>query len=297
MIVAYVMSNFLQGAITGPIQDLTHTANRVSMEDDYSIRAVKRSEDELGELVQRFNEMLEQIQAHDEALLRSQDELEAKVHERTQDLQSEILIRQQSESALRESEQRLRNILNHATAVVYTKDRDKRFFQVNQEFEKIFGLTNDQVKGKTVQELFKGNVVENFFLQEDEVLEGGQPVETEELVTYQNRFQTYLTVKFPLRDSNNQIYGLCGLCTNITERKQFEEELRQAKSAAESANTAKSTFIANMSHEIRTPLNAILGYSQILQRDDRLDAEQRKAVETIITSGNNLLALINDIQD
>lgn len=297
MFVAYVMSNILQGLITSPIQELTHAANRVAGEEDYSIRAIQKSDDELGLLVQRFNDMLTQIQAHDEALQKSQDELETKVQMRTQDLQSEILVRQQSENALRESEQRLRNILNHATAVVYTKDRDKRFFQVNKEFEKIFGFTQEQVKGKTVQELFAGNIVENFFLQEDEVLEGGIPVETEELVTYQNRFQTYLTVKFPLRDSNNQIYGLCGLCTNITERKQFEEELRQAKSAAETANTAKSTFIANMSHEIRTPLNAVLGYSQILQRDERLDSEQRKAVETIITSGNNLLALINDILD
>ena len=297
MLVAYFMSSLMHGMITRPIQALANTANRVVWEDDYSLRAIPESDDELGLLVQRFNDMLSQIQAHDELLLKNQAELEIKVQERTRNLQGEILVRQQSESALRESEQRLRNILNHATAVVYTKDREKRFVGVNLEFEKIFGFTNDQVKGKTAQELFAGNVVENFFLQEDEVLEGGQPVETEELVTYQNRFQTYLTVKFPLRDSNNQIYGLCGLCTNITDRKQVEEELRQAKLDAETANIAKSTFIANMSHEIRTPLNAVLGYSQILQRDSRLDVDQRKAVETIITSGNNLLALINDILD
>jgi len=74
-------------------------------------------------------------------------------------------------------------------------------------------------------------------------------------------------------------------------------ELEEAKDAAESANRAKSTFLANMSHEIRTPMNAILGYAQILQREPNLPPDQRQAVGTIKSSGNHLLALINDVLD
>ena len=74
-------------------------------------------------------------------------------------------------------------------------------------------------------------------------------------------------------------------------------ELEEAKDAAESANRAKSTFLANMSHEIRTPMNAILGYAQILQRDNDLPSNHRQAVNTIENSGNHLLALINDVLD
>ncbi len=73
------------------------------------------------------------------------------------------------------------------------------------------------------------------------------------------------------------------------------EALRHAKDAAEAANRAKSAFLANMSHEIRTPMNAILGYAQLLQRDDGLDREQRRAVDVIGKSGDHLLALINDV--
>jgi len=72
---------------------------------------------------------------------------------------------------------------------------------------------------------------------------------------------------------------------------------QQAEAAAEAANLAKSEFLANMSHEIRTPMNAILGYSQILSRDDGLPPFHRDAVATIIHSGDHLLHLIDEILD
>jgi len=91
---------------------------------------------------------------------------------------------------------------------------------------------------------------------------------------------------------------------DITERKQVEEALIEAKEASElariqadRANQAKSTFLANMSHELRTPLNGILGYTQILKRDKALTPKQQEGINIIHRSGEYLLTLITDILD
>ncbi len=294
---AFLLSSKLQKTISFPILHLSNLANRVSTEKNYSLRAVNESQDELGELVNQFNDMLSQVQDRDLALQEAHHALEGKVRERTHDLENEIQIRRKSESALRESEERLRSILDHATAVVYMKDIDLRYVLVNHQFEKVFAVTNEQIRGKTDPEIFPKDLAGRFISRDSIVLESGQPLEVEEQFKVNGKTETYISIKFPLRDSDGKIYAVCGLDTNITDRKNFEPELQNAKVQADSANSAKTAFIANMSHEIRTPLNAIMGYSQILQRDTTLTAEHHQALERIDSSGKNLLAIINDILD
>jgi PAS domain S-box-containing protein len=93
-----------------------------------------------------------------------------------------------------------------------------------------------------------------------------------------------------------QLRWLDGVILDITERREMEDALREAKETAEQAAAARASFVANMSHEIRTPMNSILGFTDVLL-DGELPAEQRRHLDTIRSSGRSLLRLLNEILD
>jgi PAS domain S-box-containing protein len=108
----------------------------------------------------------------------------------------------------------------------------------------------------------------------------------------------YLSVSLVLDTTNEPIFFLA-MIEDITQRKLTELKLRESKEAAEAGSRAKSAFLATMSHELRTPLNAIMGLSQLLQQQvvGSLNQKQHEYVNCVYTSGEHLLALINDILD
>lgn len=120
-----------------------------------------------------------------------------------------------------------------------------------------------------------------------------------EQVTHGEMFVNDLTYEYfssQVTASSGKFWGFVWRFRDITERKQFEKNLRDAKEDAEAALRVKSDFLAMMSHEIRTPINGVLGMTQLLSTTS-LNTEQQKFVQSIQTSGEVLLTVINDILD
>ncbi|MFY8003389.1 MAG: ATP-binding protein, partial [Chitinophagaceae bacterium] len=138
---------------------------------------------------------------------------------------------------------------------------------------------------------------------DDEVIATKKPVEIEEIKETTIGKISLLSVKFPLLDNENDVFGVSGISTDITERANYQQKLIEAKQIAEEARKdaeeAKSMeeqFLANMSHEIRTPMNGIQGMTNLLLETE-LNGQQKEFATIIKRSVNNLLVIINDILD
>ena len=206
--------------------------------------------------------------------------------------------RSRAEAALRESEERLRSILDNTSSVVYVKDLAGRYLMVSRRVEALLGRPRREIEGGTDYDLLPADLADAMAANDRRVLEAGRAMEFEEVLRYADGGDhTYISVKFPLVNRAGETYGICGISTDITERKRAEAELHQAKASAEAASRAKSAFLANMSHEIRTPMTAIVGYAEMLLKPDQPPAERLDCVQTIRRNGEHLLGVINDILD
>ncbi|HEV7915336.1 MAG TPA: PAS domain S-box protein [Albitalea sp.] len=362
------------------------------------------------------------------------------------ELQQENAERRRAEEALHGSQQRVRAIVDNSPAVIYLKDLQGRYILVNRRYEKLHHVDGDTIAGKTDYDIFPRQHAAAFQAVDRQVLAAGSAQEAEELVPLDDGVHTFISVKFPLADGSGKPYAVCGISTDITERKRAEEamqrseekyrriveealegisqvslegrmlsanpatarmlgydsvddlistatdigrqvyvhaedrdaivstllqhravagreielrrkdgrtlwvsisarlvspaeggagraafietfmtdvterrraeaelkrnheqleeliaertaELTQAKVQAEVASEAKSAFLANMSHELRTPLNAVLGFAQLMKRDEGLTERQLLNLNTIQRSGEHLLTLVEDVLD
>lgn len=131
--------------------------------------------------------------------------------------------------AVQESQRQLQSILDNAPSAIYVKDLEGRFQLVNRSLELMLKMPKEHILGKTDYDVFPPELSDVYRQNDQEVIETGSPVEREEVVRQGDVEHTLISVKFPLADSSGVPYALCGISTDITERKRMEEALRESQ--------------------------------------------------------------------
>jgi PAS domain S-box-containing protein len=185
---------------------------------------------------------------------------------------------------------------------IFVKNVAAVFTACNKAYEKAFGIGRDDFLGKTVLDLDYLPADKRRMYQDDDlrlIQAGGYNQDESELVYADGNLHNvmYWRTTFELADGVSG--GMIGGFFDVTELKSLQDDLEQARDAADAANQAKSDFLANMSHELRTPMNAILGYSEMLveEAEDIGQEDFIPDLQKINKAGGHLLALINDVLD
>lgn len=138
----------------------------------------------------------------------------------------DITDRKNSEDALRESEGRLQAILDNSSAVIYVKDLQGKYQLINRKFEALFNMTRADVRDKTDFDIFPLEIAKAFRENDQKVIERGVPLEWEEIAPHEDGLHTYISNKFLLQQADGTPYALCGISTDITQRKESEKNTR-----------------------------------------------------------------------
>lgn len=207
----------------------------------------------------------------------------------------DITERKQAEEALK----KLSSAVEQSADSVIITNRDSVIEYINPAFEKLTGYNKEEAIGNTPNILKSGKHDKKYYKSLYETIYSGK-VFQDELINKKKNGEIYYAAAtiVPIKDTQGTITHFVTSEKDITEHKKAEKIYLENERLAY-ASKAKSEFLANMSHELRTPLNSILGFSQLLKQKmfGELNEKQEHHVDNILTSGNFLLNLVNDILD
>ncbi len=209
----------------------------------------------------------------------------------------EALIRMKTEHKLKSHDLFVSSLLETMPIPIFYKDTSCRYLGCNRAFRDFTGLEQSQVIGKTVFEIAPPDIAVRYDELDQQLLAnpGSQSYEWK-VRSADETIRTVVFNKATFFDAEDKLAGIVGAMLDITELKDLQTTMQQARDAAEQSNRAKSEFLANMSHELRTPMNGVLGMAQLLEMSP-LNTEQQQFVTAIMQSGLNLVKIIGDILD
>jgi len=206
--------------------------------------------------------------------------------------------RKQTEALLIHEQNLLKALMDNTPDNIYFKDLKNCFIRISKAQSVRFGISDpSEAIGKTDLDFFTEEHARSAYETELEIIKTGIPVvDLEEKETWPDGRETWVsTTKVPLRDFNGEIIGTFGISRDITERKQAEKEIIEAKERAEESDKLKTEFLAQMSHEIRTPINIMIGNADYLSQSfgENMDSEARECFEGIDLASKRIIRTVD----
>jgi len=304
---AFLVSSRLQKVISGPILSLAEVAKAVSGKKDYSTRAIKQSNDEVGLLIDAFNEMLEQIQQRDFELVGAKDQLEMKVEQRTAELTTtnkqliaEVAERRQAEVALRRSEERFKQVAESAGDWIWEISAEGVYTYSSPIVEKLLGYKPEEIVGKKYfYDLFAPEVKEDLKKAAFETFAKRESFKGFINPNMHKNGSTVIleTTGVPVVDDEGNLYGYRGVDRDITEREKAEKIQAELIEEIESVNRELRDFAYVVSHDLKAPLRGIDTLAKWILADyaDKFDQEGKEQMDLLLNRVERMHNLIDGI--
>lgn len=190
------------------------------------------------------------------------------------------------EQRLREQGRQLQDIIDNAVSAIFVKDLQGRFILANEPFALFCGKSARDIVGLTSADIFAPKYARRAMENDQRVINTRQAVWHESSSEVDGRERTFITTKFPLLDSDGEVYAVGAILTDITDRKQAEEERRRVMALREEVERMTR-------HDLKSPLIAIVGFSRLLAQGENLSEQQREMLHMIHDAGRRMQQLID----
>ncbi|MEW6719824.1 MAG: PAS domain S-box protein [Thermodesulfobacteriota bacterium] len=201
----------------------------------------------------------------------------------------DISERRRAEASLRESEARLRAIFDSAQEAIYLKDADLRYTHCNRAMMRMFGLSRDEIVGRTDADLWTKEAA-GWIQEVDRKVLSGRPYMGAHTRMLNGVPATFHTSKSPVCDASGRVVGLCGVSRDITEEVRMREQMRQSQKVE-----AVGRLAGGVAHDLNNMLSPILGYAEILMQDLGANDARREAVNEILRAGFRARDLVRQL--
>ncbi|MEG4393658.1 PAS domain-containing protein [Microcoleus sp. BROC3] len=209
------------------------------------------------------------------------------------ELQPEILDRQNTQKALRKSEALLQAILDNSTAVIYIKDVDGKYLLTNRHFDNLFDIAKEQITGKTDGDIFPSDKAAALRENDLKVLESSSPLTIEEIIPQDDGPHTYISLKFPLCNSEGKAYAVGTISTDVSDRKLAELTLEKAKAELEIEVEQRTLFLQQANELLQFELAAKVRGAIAVRQMTAQVARHARTVDGILGASLDLIFLVD----